>query len=166
MNGKTTRRSFFGGAGAALAAPIASSAGFAGEGDGADRAAERLAAVEDLNAIRALEQRYARLVGAGNGEAMAALFASPGSARLDEHLRSVVLDGDGAIALRGDGTATSHVPCIVTTATPIECCGTLVEMARLQGDGFVARCERRVLEGAYVKRGGAWKIERVAYRSA
>jgi hypothetical protein len=48
----------------------------------------------------------------------------------------------------------------VTTATPIESCGTLVEMARLQGDGVIKRAERQVLTSSFVKRDGAWKIER------
>jgi hypothetical protein len=33
-------------------------------------------------------------------------------------------------------------------------------MARQQGGGVIRRAERRVLENAYVKHDGVWKIER------
>jgi hypothetical protein len=164
MNDKPTRRSFFGHAGAAIAAPLAATAAFAGERDGAGFLAGRLAALEDVNAIRALQQRYTRLVGAGRAEAIAALFADPAGAALDGHVRGVVIDGDDTITIASDGTAAARVPCIVTTATPIESCGTLVEMARLQGDGFVSGSERRVLESRFVKRDGVWHFASVELR--
>ncbi len=47
------------------------------------------------------------------------------------------------------------------TATPISGEGTLIEMARLQGDGMIKRSERRVLYGSFVKRNGIWTIDRV-----
>jgi hypothetical protein len=160
MKGKPTRRSFFCGAGAALAAPFAATVAFAGQRDGAGYVMGRLGALEDVNAIRALQQRYARLAGAGKEKKLAALFADPTRASVVEHVRSIVVDGDDAIEILSDGTATARVPCIVTTATPIESCGTLVEMARLQGEGVVKRTEHRVLTSSFVKRDGAWKIER------
>ena len=165
MKDKPTRRSFFVHAGATLAAPFAATATFAGEHKGAGYVARQRAALDDLNAIRVLQQRYVRLAGAGTAEAIAALFAVPARAAIETHLRSVVVDGDDTIAIASDGTATSRMPCIVTTATPIEGCGTLVEMARLQGDGFVARSERRVLASSFVKIDGLWKIERTEWIS-
>jgi len=161
MNGKPTRRSFLGHAGVALAAPLAATAAFAGELDGAGYILGRLAALEDANAIRALQRRYTRLVGTGRREEIAALFADPARASVAEHVRSLALDGDDTFAIATDGTATGRVPCIVTTATPIENCGTLVEMARLQGEGFVTRSERRTLATTFVKRDGAWRIDQV-----
>lgn len=157
---KPTRRSFFGAAGAAVAAPFAATVAFAGQRDGAGYVMGRRGALEDANAIRALAQRYARLAGTGKQKALAALFADPAHASVAEHVRSIVVDGDDAIEIASDGTASARVPCIVTTATPIEDGGTLVEMARLQGDGFVKRTERRTLTSAFVKRDGTWKIER------
>lgn len=157
MNGKATRRSFFGHAGAALAAPLAATA-FAGERDDASDPAARLAAPDDMNAIRVLQHRYARLVSAGSREALAALFVDPANVAVDERVRSVAVDGDDTIEILHEGTATARVPCVVVTCTPIEICGTLVEMARLQGEGFVSRHDRRVLRGSFVKRGGGWKI--------
>ncbi|RPI62731.1 MAG: hypothetical protein EHM50_03440 [Lysobacterales bacterium] len=163
MNGFTnkrgTRRSFFGHAGAALAAPLAATAAFAGELDGKRYIMGRRDTLDDVNAIRALQLTFARLVGAGSGEGIAALFAEPARASVEEHVRSLVADGDDAITIFTDGTASARLPCTVTTATPIESCGTLVEMARLQGDGLVVRSERRVLVSAFVKRHGVWKFE-------
>jgi hypothetical protein len=158
-NKRGTRRSFFGHAGAALAAPLAATAAFAGELDGKRYIVGRRDALDDINALRALQLTFARLVGAGSGEAIAALFADPARASVEKHVRGVVVDGDDAIAIYTDGTATARVPCTVETATPIESCGTLVEMARLQGDGVVRRSERRALVSAFVKRGGVWRFE-------
>lgn len=142
MTSKPTRRSFFGQAGAALAAPLAATAVIAPDGD--DDLAVRLARLEDSNAIRAL---------------LPALLAAPARMALDASVRSIAADGDDAIAVAADGTATARLGCTVQAATPIDGGGTLVEMARLQGDGCVVRSERRVLVSAFVKRDGNWKFE-------
>ncbi len=164
MNGKPTRRNFLGHAGAALAAPLTATAALAGEHDaGAGNLAGRLAALEDVSAIRALQRRYVRLVGAGRGQELAALFAEPGQASIDDHVLSAVADADDTIAIAANGTATARVTCTVETATPIESCGTLVEMARLQGDGLVTRSETRMLESTFVKHNGTWKIEHAEF---
>jgi hypothetical protein len=150
MKSTTTRRRFFGGA-AILAAPLAAGAAVAGERPSDDLSA-RLAALEDANAIRAALQGYVRRVNLG---------AEPPPAA-DVH--GLVLDSDAAIDV-ADGTAKAEVPCTVETATPIEPCGTLVEMARLQGDGIVKCSERRVLVAQLVKRGEAWKVEHTELRA-
>ena len=160
MNDKPTRRSFFGHAGAALAAPLAATAAFGGEHHGAPYVLGRRDALEDVNAIRVLQLTFARLVGSGRG-AIETLFADAAQATLGEHVRSLVIDGDDAITFSTDGTAIARVPCTVTTATPIADGGTLVEMARLQGDGVVKRHERRVLVSELVKRDGLWRFVNV-----
>jgi hypothetical protein len=143
MSNKPTRRWFFAKAGATLAAPLAATAAFAGERDGAGYLAGRRSAFEDVDAIRAL---------------LAALLADPARLGLDAGA-NIAADRDDAITIATDGAATARVPCTVETATPIESCGTLVEMARLQGDGVVRRSERRVLASTFVKRNGIWHIE-------
>ena len=147
-----TRRTFFGKAGAALVAPLAASRAFAGEERGDDLAA-RLAALEDANAIRGLLQRHAQSINAGTNTAP------------DTNVRTLRLDSEIAIDVAGDGTATASVGCSVETATPIAGGDTLVEMARLQGDGVLKRNERRVLVGSLVRRGGIWQIERLELRA-
>ena len=149
MNVKPTRRRFFGQASLVLAAPMTA---LATHGAGDDVAA-RLAALEDANAIRELLRRYAKRVSDG-------VDAPPAP-----EIRSVALDSDPEIDVAADGTAAARAPCTVTTATPIESCGTLVEMARLQGDGVVKRIERRVLHGRLVKQQGVWQLEAAELRT-
>lgn len=147
-----SRRTFFGKAGAALLAPLAATRALAGEQPG-DDLAKRLAALEDADAIRGLLQRHVQSVNAGT------------SAAPDAHVRALNLDSEIAIEVLGDGTATAKVGCSVATATPIVGGDTLVEMARLQGDGVLKRHERRVLVGSLAKRRGMWQIERLELRA-
>jgi hypothetical protein len=147
MNGSTTRRRFFGGA-ALLAAPLAAAATVA-----SDDVAARLAALEDANSIRALLQNWARGVATGKAAAPAA------------NICTFTLDPDVSISVAENGTATASVPCVVETATPIDGNETLVEMARLQGDGLVRRVERRVLHGSFVKRDGGWHLASTELRA-
>ncbi len=158
MGNKRTRRSFFGQAGAALAAPFAATASFAGEIEGKNFVVGDRTAFVDANAIRVLQHRYAQLVSTPNRAGLVALFDDPARVALDQRVRSVVVDGDDKIEISTNGTATARVPCTVTTATPIEHCGTLVDMARAQGEGFVTRSDRRALRSTFVKRDGVWKI--------
>jgi hypothetical protein len=140
MNDTTTRRRFFGGA-AALAAPLAGTTAVA-----SDDLAARLAALEDENTIRALLRDWARGIGDGKVAAPAA------------NIRGLTLDADVSITVAENGTASASVPCTIATATPIGGDETLVEMARLQGDGVVKGTERRVLYGRLVKQEGAWQL--------
>jgi hypothetical protein len=165
MSSKPTRRTFFGQAGAALAAPLAATAAVAGEPDGGTDVAARLAALEDANALRTLQQRYVRLVNARAQAGLAALFAEPSLAMLDASIRHVAPDADDGLEIAADGTATTRVACTVVTATPIESCGTLVEMARLQGDGHVERSDRRVLASSFVKRDGTWQLVKAEFQA-
>lgn len=61
-------------------------------------------------------------------------------------------------------TATAFLHCMVHAETPIGPGCPLVGMARQQGGGVVRRTERGVFENVYVRRDGAWTIERAAYR--
>jgi hypothetical protein len=147
MNGSTTRRRFFGGA-AVLAAPLAAGA------VASDDLAARLAALEDLNAIRALLRDWARDYNAGRVTALAA------------NIGGLTLDADAAITVAEDGTASASVLCTIETVTPIDGNETLVEMARQQGDGVVRRTERRVLHSTFVKRDGFWHFANAKLRAS
>jgi len=137
---------------------------------GAAEDATHPAVLEDVNAIRALQQAYARLVNAGAHEDAAKLFADPSAAVIDPNVRRLSADRFGehdAIEFApGGDTATAQLLCTVDTETAIGPSCTLVEMARLQGEGVIKKSERRVLESAYVKQAGIWKISRAAYRPA
>ena len=112
-----------------------------------------LAALEDANSIRALLRDWARGVVAGVAAAPVA------------NICGFTLDADVSITVADNGTATASVPCVVETATPIDGNETLVEMARLQGDGVVRRAERRVLHGSFVKRDGRWHFASTELRA-
>ena len=161
MRSHSTRRTFFGHAGAALAAPLAAGAASARDTDGGSDLAARLATLEDAAAIRDLHDTYARLVNSAAHAELAALFADPARAAIDPGVRRLMPTAgpDDAVTVAADGTATARLGCTVEIVTPLAGDGTLVEMARLQGDGFVKRSERRVLASSFVKHNGLWKFE-------
>jgi hypothetical protein len=170
-NVNSARRGFLWKASAALAAPLAvgaasASAHAAGERDASQA---RLAQLEDVNAIRELTRRYVRHVNAGARVDAAALFVEPARAdtRFAQTLAADPLGGEDAIEIAAGGTAaTARLHCVAETETPIEPVTPLVAMARAQGGGLVRRSDRGVLEGAYVKRDGSWKIQRLAFRAS
>jgi hypothetical protein len=164
----SSRRRFFGQAGAALTVPLTATA--ARPRTGADDSAARLAALEDANAIRALQREYARRVNAGAHADAAQLFAEPLAAPIDPSLRRLAADRFAAhdvIEVAADGaTATARFECTVETETAIVGSHTLVDMLRVQGEAAFRAVEQRALESSYVKRGGAWKIASLVSRPA
>ena len=168
----STRRSFFWKAGATLSAPLALATTRASGGNVEDSAAlrARLANLENVDAIRELHQNYASLINAREHEEVVRLFADPSEAQIDESIRNLSADDFGehdVIEVAADrNTATARFHCTVQTETAIEPSCPLVEMARQQGEGVLRGSEKRVLEIAYVKEDGAWKIQRSAYTEA
>jgi hypothetical protein len=167
-NKMSTRRRFFGHAGAALSVPLSATAALAAEHSTGDGSAARLAALEDANAIRALQREYARLVNSGAHADAAGLFAEPAAAPIDASLRRLAADrfaAHEAIDVAPDGaTATARLECTVETETAIAGGYTLVDMLCVQGEGALRAVEHRVLESSYAKRGGAWKIASLVLR--
>jgi hypothetical protein len=167
-NDVSTRRRFLRVAGATLAAPAAAVAGVPAAQRPGDDA--RLAALEAVEAIRTLQREYARLVNAGAHAQAARLFVTPAAAAIDETVRRLAADRFAAherIELaQGGQAATARFECTVETATPIAGRYTLVDMLRDQGEGALRTVGRRVLDSAYVKTDGAWKIARLELRPA
>jgi hypothetical protein len=165
----STRRRFFGQAGAALSVPLAAATASAA-GTQAGNSAARLAALEDAHAIRALQQRYAQLVNAGLHADAARLFAQPADLPVDGTIRRLAADrfatADVVDVAPGGKTAATRVECTVETQKAIDGSGTLIDMLRAQGEGTLRAVESRVLEGTYVKQGGEWKIASLALRPA
>jgi hypothetical protein len=164
------RRGFLWKASAALAAPLAVGAGGrSAHATGArDASQARLAQLEDVNAIRELTRRYVRHVNAGAHDEAMALFAEPTHAdtRSAGALAADPLGGEDAIEISPSGTAaTGRLHCTAEIETPIEPVTPLVAMARAQGGGVLKRTDRGIIEAAYVKRDGAWKIDRLAFRA-
>ena len=143
MKTAATRRSFIAAAGAAISAPVAvaaSSSWLPPSGGRMDARQDRLAALEDERAIRALNQAHCS--------------TTPGIAPHDfgEH---------DQIEIAPDRkTATARFSVTLHTETELELC-PLVEMARLQGGGVIARAEHVVLKGVYTRGEDGWKILRV-----
>lgn len=168
----SSRRSFIQKAGSALSVPLAAAAAHVPAGAAAsdDPLNARLTRLEDLDAIRALNQEYARHVNAGACHELAALFADPRNAPGDSDLRRIAPDGFGeqdVIAVAFDRrTASALLHCTVHLETAIGPDCPLVEMARQQGGGVVRRTERGAFENVYVRRDGVWKLERSTYRAA
>ncbi len=167
----SARRGFLWKASAALAAPLAVGAASTTAHAAVERnpSQTRLAALEDVNAIRELTRRYVRHVNAEAHDQAAALFAEPAHAdtRAARTLATDPLGGEDAIEIAASGTtATARLHCTAEIETPIEPVTPLVAMARAQGGGVLKRTDRGVLEATYVKRDGGWKIERLAFRAA
>lgn len=161
-----TRRRFFAGASAVLAAP-AIAAAEAGEAGDRDTLAARLAAFEDANAIRELQRAYAAHLNAGAPAAAAALFAAPVRATFDETIRGLSDSAAESLSIAPDRrTAEARSACVVRIETPIDAPGcTLVDMARAQGEGTMRRTERRELAQTFVRIDGVWKIDGVELRA-
>jgi hypothetical protein len=130
----------------------------------------RLSKLEDMNAIRALNQAYARLINAGAREQLASLYDDPFEARTDPDLRALTAVDFGehdSIDVAADrSTAIAMLHCTAVTEREIGPSCPLVEMARQQGGGVERHAERGVFENLYVKREGFWKIQRSRYRPA
>jgi hypothetical protein len=168
--GTSTRRSFIAVAGAALSAPVAAAAAtFPAVVERTDPLKRRVEQLEDLNAIRALNQDYCRHVNAGAHEQLAALFDDPAEGTIATGISGIAADGneEDAIEVATDRrTATARLWRTVYRQTAIGPSCTLVEMARLQGGGVVTRADATVVENVYVCRNGVWKFRRVSHRPA
>jgi hypothetical protein len=158
----STRRSFIRTTGAALSVPLAAAAAAvpAGAVADSDPLLARLAMLEDVNAIRALNHAFARQVNAGEVDGMG----------IDPSIRNVAAQEFGehdVIEVAPDRlTATSLMHCTVQIETVIGPSCPLVEMAREQGGGVVRRSETGVVENVYVRRDGVWTIQHSTYRPA
>lgn len=162
MSIRPTRRLFFS---AAVAAPLAAAAPALAAKPAGDDLAARLARLEDQEALRTLQAAYVTHVNAQARAELTVLFAEAEEAHSDVAIRS--LTGEPAtdgIQIAVDGTtAIVRGTFVVATETPIDGTATVLEMARLQGDGVVRKSERRTLEIAAVKVDGVWKIERTSW---
>jgi hypothetical protein len=165
---ESTRRSFFWKAGAVLSAPVAAATTYASEAAVPDSGTlKRLAQLEDEKAIRELQETLIRHVNAGARDAIHASCIDATAVQLDDGIRSLAPDSAaerGVIEVAVDRlTAVAATPCTALIETAIGPNCTLVEMARLQGEGVVRHTCSGVLEGAYSKHNGVWRIERIVF---
>jgi hypothetical protein len=159
----------------------------------ADRLAKRLGILEDEKAISALHRTYENLLDNGRYEEVASLFKEDAAvvfnggvfkgkssvARLYRDHFSAGLTGkkigpapgfvaaQEAITVAEDRlSAKAQFPYSIQVGSPMASNSSLVEMARLHGEGIMKWCEGGTYEISYVKdiKEGIWKIAKLEYR--
>lgn len=146
---KTGRRAFLRGTSVAIPAALVPAAA---------QAASVQASSDDAAAIRKLYQDYAARLAGG---------AAEGPSPVQLRLLNDPAQPPDAIAISADGrSATARFHCLAQVAAPFTGNDTLVQMARLQGQYKATWWESGVYSLECVKTGGAWKIQRLAYRRA
>ncbi len=145
-----SRRNFFLKAGTALSLPLAAGAS-AIEPESAGE-------TDPVKSIRRLQQSLAREIAAGKPPAALARVTRIQAADFGAH---------DIVEIAGDGrTVRAILHCSVETRVPIAAEGTLIEMARAQGEGFVCSTNCTMLEMVCVREGTTWKIKTLAMREA
>jgi hypothetical protein len=164
-----------------------------GKNTEADRLARRLGILEDEKAIRALHHSYEYLLDTGRYEEVLALFTEDaavvfnGGVFKGESGVSRLYGGNFRAGVTGKqigpvpgfeaAQETIHVaadrssakalfPYSIQVGAPMAPGSSLVQMARLHGEGIVKWCQCGVYEISYAKniRDGSWKINRLEYR--
>jgi hypothetical protein len=161
-----TRRNFFVKAGTALALPLAAGAATT---DLVTREDPPLGTLDPVKSIRRLQQALAREINDATGLTSELFAGGKVPAELAGVTRLLPADfGEhDAVEIATDGrTARATVHCAVETQVPIAAEGTLIEMARAQGEGFVRTTACRVLDMVCVRAGETWKIKAFAMHEA
>lgn len=149
----------------AILAPAAAGIAHArsGEGERPDggfhQDSEQFARLEDAAAIRELYQDYAAHLTAQAGQ--------PGAQAVQLRLMQDPARRADTIAVAPDRkSATARFHCVAQTAVPLTGEGSLLDMARLQGQYAETWWESGIHELDCVRTGSGWKIRSVAYRTA
>lgn len=164
MSETNSRRTFIRNSGVALTAALAAGSAVATP---VDDAAQRLALLEDSNAIRALQQRYFSLL--EQRADVSALFCSS-AAFAASALPALVLDsrhdGENIVVAADRQRATASFRSRLQLGIPIAGDSTLQQMARQQGQSEQQWREQGTYEVEYVKLGAAWLISALRYHTA
>jgi hypothetical protein len=189
------RRSFIRKTGAALSAVLATAvAGISKsktDEDPAGRLSARLGILEDANAVRTLYQSYESYLDQGMYEEIVNLFADDGEVYFngglfsgkEKGIRRLYLGqfGEGLTGKKVEPApgqqretievatdrkyAKAHFPFSIRVGIPLGPESTLVQMARLQGQGIVHWWESGICKSSYVRVGDVWKIRKIEYRT-
>lgn len=144
-NNMTSRRDFLK-TGALAAVPVA--AGLPAAALAADDSKAALAHLQDERAIEALTRDVLRQFNRGEAGNL-----------FDRGIARVALDADAepSLAIHGD-MATARFACTVDTEHGLEGHGTLVEMARLQGNAGATSSTAKTLVARYTRQNDHWTI--------
>ncbi|MDE3109551.1 MAG: hypothetical protein KGL02_06380 [Acidobacteriota bacterium] len=157
----STRRSFLKSS-AMLALPLAGMAPAAVIAN--DDFKSELAKLKNEAAIRELHHYWLRQISTGESQFVARLLPRGGVVASGEIVRSIAPDHTqqpGAIQIAAGGrTARGRFHCIVSFERAIPQDSTLAQMAHAQGDGFIRRTERRILETEYTNSAGQWAVSK------
>lgn len=160
---QNSRRNFIRNSGVALTAALATGAASAAP---ADSAAEKLALLEDSNAIRALQQRCFALLEQGATQELAQLFSAGASRACPAMQLDSKLEATGIDVSADRMRATARFQGRVQLGAPITGAGTAQQMARAQGFNSTQWWEQGVYEAQYEKVQGAWRISALKYQKA
>jgi hypothetical protein len=159
----------------------------------ADRLAHQLGVLEDEKAIRALHQTYEALLDGGQYEGVSGLFKEDASvvfnggvfkgknsvARLYRDHFSAGLTGkkigpapgfeaaqEAVIVAADRKSAQARFPYSIQVGAPMASNSSLVQLARLHGEGIMKWCESGVYEISYTKcrKDGSWKIAKLEHQ--
>jgi hypothetical protein len=145
MSNTTTSRRDFLKTGALAAVPVAA-AGFPAAAIAADDSQAALARLQDERALEALTREALRQ------------FNQGGSAQFAAGVTRVALTDEAhELEVTGD-TATARFACTVDTAHALEGQGTLLDMARLQGNAGRTETTGQTLLARYTRQQGQWAI--------
>jgi hypothetical protein len=149
------RRSFIWKAGAALSGALASAAARASTPPA--QLPDPGGSLEDIDAIRTLHHSFGRSLNErGHADTCGRRFTG----LLSDPTRADVVE------LAPDRqSARARFHCLMRGESTLEAASSILEMARLQGQGTRQWWEAGVFENAYVNDGGVWKIQRLAYRA-
>lgn len=194
---RSSRRTFFLQGGAALGAGVATAGATALAADGARQSTDelqKLASMQDFEAIRQVHLAFANMIEDQSFEAAADLFDDHALLQLSgvratgrpaierllssqyRHQEAAVIHSAyrqnntrqrDAVTVRGDrqqATATFHVD--VALSMPLLGDSTVAQMARLQGQVASSRWETGRLEVKYVKVQGRWKMASLIHLTA
>jgi hypothetical protein len=154
----STRRSFLG-VGAIAAVPIAAAGSAMAVEHEAAKA--RLARLQDEAALRELHRTWLRQVNAGERDG-SDIEAAVRSLRPDLEAEADAIEVSSDVR---HASGRFHLIAELETALPRDC--TLAQMAHAQGEGFIRRAERRVLEAGYLKGpDGTWAIASLELKGA
>jgi hypothetical protein len=115
----------------------------------------RVAALEDEIELRRLAAKLVQQINGGSRDVLEA-----GSAELREIVAADVEATCSSAVIPSDRRAARvRLPCTVCFDEPIDAPGSsLVDMARLQGEGVLPRLEARMLEAHCERTGGRWRL--------